>query len=103
MTTDSIVDRECELITYLRNNITDPSTRGTQKVDTIISTSSQTTFPLSQTLVKNIISVTIDSVQKHQGYHYTILYGEGSAITNITMRTACTTGQSVVITYRYGT
>lgn len=96
-------DRELEFVTYLRNNITDPSARGTSKTDTFSPTMGQTAFVLTLTAVKNVVSVTVAGVSKYIGYDYTVAYGEGTATTTVTLNTGATIGQSVVIIYKYGT
>jgi hypothetical protein len=98
----NIRDRESEMVTYLRNTIADPSTRGTSKTDTFSATAAQTVFTLTQTLVKNVVSVTVDGVAKYNGYAYNTSYGEGTAVSTVTLLTACTVSQAVVITYKYG-
>lgn len=102
MTIDTIRARENELLTYLRNNMTDPSGRGTSKTDTFTATAGQTVFTLTQTLVKNVSSLTINGTSKYIGYDYTVQYGEGNGTTTVTLRTGATLSDTVVIIYRYG-
>lgn len=99
---ESMRDRETDLINYLRNSITDPSSRGTTAAQTYTATAGQTLFTLTNTLVKNIISVTVNGTSKYIGYHYTINLGEGNAQSTVTLLTASTVGDTVVITYKYG-
>lgn len=95
-------DREVELLVYMRNNVADPSSRGTLKTDTFTATAGQTAFTLTIAAVKNVISVTVNGVNKYSGYDYSASYGEGSASTVLTLNTGATVGQSVVINYKYG-
>lgn len=98
----TVLDREIELLTFLRNTIPDPSTRGTIATDTFTATNLQTAFTLTNILVKNIISVTVASTAKTIGYQYTVSYGEGSASTIVTLNTGATVGDTVIISYKYG-
>jgi hypothetical protein len=99
---DTIRERENELLTYLRSNMTDPSSRGTTKTDTFTATSGQTTFTLTTTSVKYVTSITINSTTKYIGYNYNVAYGEGTAATIVTLTTGATLGDTIAITYKYG-
>lgn len=101
--TDSIFTRETEFINYLRNNLTDPLSRGTSKTDTFTATAGQTVFTLTQTLVKNIVSVTVNATPIYIGYNYSVSFGEGTSSTTVTLNTASTVGDTVIIIYKYGT
>ena len=101
--TDTLRAREIELINYLRTNMTDPNGRGTARTDNFVATAGQTTFTLTQTGVKNIVSVVVNSVPQNIGYNYTANFGEGSAVSTVVLRVGALVGQPVVITYRYGT
>lgn len=100
--TDTLRDREQELVTYLRNNVTDPNGRGTTTSDTFSPIESATLVTLTNTSVKNVISVTIDGSPVYTGHHYIVNYGEGSAVTTITFRTAFGGDETVIVTYKYG-
>ena len=100
---DTFNDREVEMLTYLRNTVVDPSGRGTATTETFAAAGTQTTFTLTNTLVKSISSVLVNGVAKYIGYDYSVSYGEGAGVTTITLRVAPGDGISVVIAYRYGT
>jgi hypothetical protein len=100
---DQISDRENEMQTYLRNQITDPNGRGTSVTDTFAPTAGQTVLTLTNSLVKNVTLVDINSgTTRYIGHHYTIQYGEGTALTTVTFRTAFAGDETVNITYKYG-
>lgn len=99
---DSYRNFEIYFLNYLRTSITDPSGRGTAKTDTLTAAASPT-FTLTQTLVKQITSVTVNGVAKYIGYDYTVSLGEGTAASTITLVTTPTPGDTVVVVYRYGT
>ena len=104
MATEEYLDeRERELLDYFRNNLTDPSSRATTKVDTFTATAGQTVFTLTQTLVKNVReTLTVEGVTKKKGYDFTVTYGEGSGTTTVTLLTGATVDDEVIITYDYG-
>lgn len=104
MTEELLSDRERELLDYFRNNLVDPSNRGTNVVnESFTATAGQTTFVLSHTLVKNVAeTLTVQSVTKRKGYDFTVVYGEGNATTSVILRTGATVGNTVLISYHYG-
>ena len=100
---DSLRDRENEILTYLRNNLTDPSSRGTATSDTFSGNAVLTAFTLTNTTVKNVTSVTVDGDTKYIGHDYTVVYGEGSDSTVVTFTVAPSNDtDNIVIAYRYG-
>lgn len=103
MSEEFIDERERDLLDYLRNNATDPESRGTDITETFTTTEGQTTFTLANTLVKNVAdSITLDSSTLHKGYNFTVSYGEGHENTVVTLLSPATAGQSLSITYHYG-
>lgn len=99
--TEGMRNREIELMTYLRNVVTDPNGRSTSQTDTFTSSTSATKT-LSQTGVKNVVSVTKNGTPLYIGYNYTVNYGEGSAVTTVVLNDAPIITDSVVIVYKYG-
>jgi len=104
MAEEYIYERERDLLDYLRNNLTDPSSRGTDVVDeSFTATASQTAFVLANTLVKNVAEeITVEGVTKRKGYDFTVDYGEGSGTTTVTLKTGATADDTVLISYHYG-
>jgi len=104
MSEEYIYERERDLLDYLRNNLTDPESRGTDVTDeSHTATASQTVFILRNTLVKNVAeTITVDSVDKRKGYDFTVQYGEGRSATTVTLGTGATVGDVVLISYHFG-
>lgn len=104
MTVDYLHDRELEMWNYLRVNMVDPSARGTAATDTFDSTAGQTVYTLSNYLVKQITSVTVNGNPSYNGHNYLVSYGEGNTgLTTITFRTSPGAGTgNVVVVYKYG-
>jgi len=104
MVEEYIYERERDLLDYLRNNLDDPSTRGTDVVDeSFVATASQIDFVLANTLVKNVAeTITVDGVTKRKGYDFTVAYGEGTSTTTVTLLTGATVDDIVLISYHYG-
>ena len=92
-------DAVSQLLVMLRNSLYDPLSRGTQTSD-VFTTPYQQTVTLTNTLVKNIISVTNASGSLYYGTDYDVSYGAGSNDTTITFLVTPTTDTTV--TYRYG-
>jgi len=103
MTEEYIYQRERDLLDYFRNNLTDPEARGTDTTDTFTATALQTKFTLKNNFVKNVAdTITVNSVTKYKGSDYYVTYGEGKNVTTVTLSTAASVGNSVVIGYHYG-
>lgn len=104
MAEEYIYEREREMLDYFRNNITDPSSRGTNVVnEAFVATAGQTVFTLANTLVKNVAdTITVNAVTKYKGYDYSVSYGEGNNTTSVTLFVASTVGDAVTISYHYG-
>ena len=104
MTEEFIDERERDLLDYLRNNLTDPESRGTEVVDeSFTATASQTVFTLANTLVKNVAEeITVEGVTKRKGYDFTVAYGAGSAVTTVTLKVEASLNDTVLISYHYG-
>jgi len=103
MTEEFFDQRERDMLDYFRNNFTDPIDRGNTITETFTATAGQTEFNLRNTLVKNIAdTITVDATTKRKGYHYTVDYGEGNETTTVTFNSAMIGGETVEITYYYG-
>jgi hypothetical protein len=102
MTEEILLDREVEFLTYLRNNITDPSNRGTLKTDTFIAEGGNGEFALTEVLVKNVVSVKINGSMLYIGHDYVINYGEGNDPTYVEIISPPGLNDEVEIIYRYG-
>lgn len=102
MSTVSMEKIRQEFLVFLRNSdILSVSQRGvTTKTDTFTSTAGQTVFTLSSYTVRNIRSVTVNSVSKSVYRDYTPTYNSGVAST-ITFGTGLTLNDSVSIQYDY--
>lgn len=90
-----------ELVIFLRNSDIFPiATRGvTTQTDTFTATAGQTIFTLTQNVVRNIRSVTVQSVAKKVYTEYTPNYLTASS--TVTLLTGATLSDSVVIVYDY--
>ena len=104
MAEEYIDERERDLLDYIRNNLTDPSNRGTDITDeSFTATAGQTVFTLANTLVKNVAEViTVDGANKRKGYDFTVQYGEGSNTTTVTLLSGASLNDEVLISYHYG-
>jgi hypothetical protein len=103
MAEEYIWQRERELLDYIRLNVTDPESRSTVQTDTFTATAGQTQFTLTQARVNAVYdTITVDLVVKRKGFDYTVSYGEGAAPTILTLHTAASVGDSVVVQYLYG-
>lgn len=98
------MDRERDLLDYIRNNLEDPSSRGYDVVSeshTMIA--AQVNIILRNSLVKNVAdTIVVGGVTKRKGYDYTVTYGEGNTITTVVLATAPGAGIVVTISYHYG-
>jgi len=95
--------REQELLDYFRNNFVDPALRGTDVTETFTATAAQTSFLLTNTLVKNVAEeITVAGVTKRKGYDFDVSYGEGNNTTTVTLKVGAVLNDAVVITYHYG-
>ena len=91
-----------ELTYFLRNNVTDPKSRGTQRVqNTKVIGSSRTTIQLLETSVKNMKSITVAGSAIEYGTGYT-LSEDDDLITFVTFVVPVTDGQTVIFTYQHG-
>ena len=88
-----------EILYGLRNDLTDPSTRGTAGSQTFTATAGQTVFSLTNNPVFNVKTVTVASVSKTYGSDYTVAMTATTCV--VTLTSGATLGQSVVITYHY--
>jgi hypothetical protein len=104
MAEEYIDAREREALDYFRNNTTDPASRGTNVVnEAFVATAGQTVFTLANTLVKNVAdTISVNAVTKFKGQDYFVTYGEGSAVTTVTLLVGAGLGESVLISYHYG-
>jgi len=89
-----------EILYFLRNNLTDPKSRGTTTTENFTATSGQTQFSLSNNPSFNIISVKVDGNTKSYGSDWTVSFTKNS--TTITLTNALSGGESVDIKYHYG-
>ena len=90
-----------ELLVFLRNNIVDPSLRGTSTTDEFDGDGQTTAFTLTNVGVKNVSAVTVGGTAKTFGTDYTVSYG--SSTTTVTFTTAPASGtDNVDVTYTYG-
>ena len=89
-----------EIVNKLRNaDILSTTVRGvTTTTDNFVATASQTVFTLSNTLVKNIRSLTVAGVAKTYLFDYTVVWNTGV----ITLSTGATLSDAVVVNYDYG-
>jgi len=94
--------REKEFINELRSSIYDPEGRGFNNTETFVATAGQSSFTLTETGVKFVYSVTVDGVEKHIGYHYSLSLGEGTDKSVVTFNNSLIGGESVVISYHFG-
>jgi hypothetical protein len=102
MTTSiNLKDFRYELCHALRNaDIFTVGVRGvTTKTDTFTATAGQTNFTLTQTTVKNVRALTVQTVAKTYLKDYTINFTTGI----VTLLTGATVSDAVVIQYDYGT
>jgi len=104
MSEEYIDQRERDLLDYMRNNLVDPESRGTDVVDeSHIATAGQTIFTLDNTLVKNVAEkITVEGVTKRKGYDFTVSYGEGNNNTTLILKTGASLNDTVLISYHYG-
>lgn len=102
MTTIDLVKAREEIMIFLRNSdILSTTQRGvTTKTDTFTATAGQTVFTLSSYTVRNIRTVTVQSVAKKAYFDYTPSYNTGSA-SSIVFLTGLTLNDAVSITYDY--
>jgi len=93
-----------ELLVFLRNNVTDPSARGTTGSDVFTAGGASGNFTLSQVGVKNITSVTVSSAAKTAYVDYTPNYQNTSPSSNPTVAMAAVpaSGAQVQVNYKYG-
>lgn len=92
-----------ELCIFLRNNITDPSSRITEASQSFSGNGSTKTFTITQTGVVSVKSITVTSVSKAFGTDYSVSYGNEGGTTTITFVDAPIAGtNNIVVTYRYG-
>ena len=89
-----------EIVILLRNSdIFSVAVRGaTTRTDNFTATASQTAFQLTQTPVRNVRSVSVQSVSKKLFTDYTVNYATGV----LTLNTGATLSDAVAIQYDYG-
>jgi len=87
-----------ELVMFLRNNVTDPSTRGTSTHQDYTATAAQTDFVITTNYPTNIESVTQNEVAIAFGTNYTFNYETKTLI----LTTGATLNDAIVINYHYG-
>jgi len=104
MSEEYIIDRERDLLDYIRNNSTDPESRGTDVVDeTFTATAGQTEFILGNVLVKNVADlIKINGSQVRKGYRYFVTYGKGNETTKVTLTQPAALNDEIKISYHYG-
>lgn len=102
MTTVDQYDIDKELVWLLRNNVTDPLSRGSSGSQNYTATASQSVFVITQAGVTNITSVTVDSVSKTYGTDYTISESTTTSNYTVTFNTPLSGGEAVSIGYHYG-
>ena len=104
MAEEYLIDRERDLLDYIRNNLVDPATRGYDIVSeshTLIA--GQTEIILRRNFVKNVAdNIVVDSVTMRKGYSYSVTYGEGNKATTVTLAAAPGAGKIVTISYHHG-
>ena len=88
-----------EFLYFLRNNLTDPSSRGTDTVANFTAIASQTDFEITAQ-VYNVISVTVEGVSKSLGTDYTLSFTATTC--TVVFGTGLTLDDAVVINYHYG-
>lgn len=102
MSTQDVWKVRQEFLVFLRNSdILTTTQRGvTTKTDTLTATAGQTIFSTTLFTVRNIRSVTVDSISKKAYFDFTPAYNQG-AVSTITFPTGLSVGQVVVIQYDY--
>lgn len=105
MTVTDIRDIKEELVVWLRNNITDPSSRMTAGSIVETADGTQTEFITAHADAANITSVTVSGVAQSFGTDYTTDYKNDtmSGSPSITFNTAPTSGVEIQVNYEYGT
>lgn len=94
---NNIID---EMVVYLRNKVTDPSSRTTAQTDEFNGDASTVAFTLTKPGAKNVTTVTIGAVTQTFGTDYTVAYDPTSTV--VTFTTAPGSGtNNVDITYDY--
>jgi len=99
---ETLRTREKELINWIRSGLVDPESRGTNETDTFTATANQTSFELTNTKVKFIDSVKVNSDYKYIGYHFTLNLGEGIEKSQVIFKSGLAAGDIVTIKYHYG-
>jgi hypothetical protein len=97
----SLTNIRKDLLNMLRNaDVLTITVRGvTTKTDSFTATASQTQFTLTNTIVRNIRSLTVASVSKKYITEYT--FNENTGV--VTLATGASAGNAVVIQYDYST
>jgi hypothetical protein len=93
-TTVNVLD---EMIQFLRNNLTDPSSRGTNTTQSYTATAGQTEFVITTNYPFNVSSVTKNAVTLSFGTDYTFNYDTKT----LTLTAGATVGDAIVISYHY--
>jgi len=95
-----ITDRENDLRDYLNNTIEDPEERGDSYVDTVTLAAGTTEYQLENNKVKYVAdTISVAGSIKSKGFHYTVEYGVGEAMTIITFTTPLAVESEVIINY----
>ena len=88
-----------EFLYFLRNNLTDPSSRGTDDTANFTATAGQTDFDITAQ-VYNVISVTVGGVSKSLGTDYTLSFTATTC--TVIFNTGLTLNDAVIVNYHYG-
>jgi len=92
-----------EMLWYLRNKVTDPSSRGSTQTDEFNGNGSTKVFTLTKTPVQNVTTVTVDGGSQTYGTHYSVSINLTTRVGTITFVTAPGSGtNNVDVTYHYG-
>lgn len=103
MSTTDYYEIKKELVWLLRNNITDPKTRGSDTTETFSGNDSDTDFELSQAGAVNVSSVTVGGSPQSYGTDYTITENRNTKKYTISFNSPPATGSNnISITYHYG-
>jgi len=104
MTEEYLFERERDFLDYIRNNLDDPSDRGTDVTnESHTMVAGQTVITLRNAFVKNVAeTITVNAVTKRKGYDYYVTYGEGNSATTVTLSAAPGAGIIVTISYHFG-
>lgn len=88
-----------EIIYFLRNNLTDPNSRGTDDIANFTATAGQTNFDITAK-VFNISSITVNGVSKSLGTDYTLSFTATTC--TVIFNSGLTLNDAVIVNYHYG-